>query len=391
MGRLTIWMQRYFLVGYIPFFVGTLILPIDYRHVYAVNTLFLMLWVGISLRNHYASWLRHPLLVPTACLAGFSVIHFLGFALVAGQFSWLNVYYTVAYGMLFFLLSPIITVPISRKWLFRGLFGAMVGIGIVGLGTLFLGLTPVANPFELPWTMTVNRSYVSWMFWMAFMTAMIQSRYKLAVFFYVVILFNLARIIIGLSLVFVVVGAIISTTRRIAWTKVALGLVALSIASTILFSPLRLVFLRMVVPNLTTITTIDIYDQQTYKSDRSRLGLNIIGLRVIRDHGIWGTGAGRYWQVARMKVPDAYAYLRKSIATPHNTYTYMWATFGILGLCLYLWIFYRMGQGLKGQPLMQLGGVLLLLYLCISEPFSKPMSYFLIYTWLNSNPLNRHV
>ncbi|MBT5406630.1 MAG: O-antigen ligase family protein, partial [Gammaproteobacteria bacterium] len=327
------------LVYYMPFFVGSTMLPIDYRHIYAINLLFFFPWFCLNIRSNINLIKTSNITRISFILASFSLLHWGIFSTINHDFNWVNFYYSIAYGVQFFMFSSMLEKNINHQKCVMVLYRVFLVLGCVGLCSFFLGLTQVANPFELPYILNINRSYFSFMLWIIFVISVVQKRCLVSLFFFIVILFNLARIIIALSFAFICFKWLLDKVNRTKSMQLLLSMIIITVIAVSIFSPLQLVFKRMVVPKVNKVTTNDIYNQESYKSDHGRLRLNKIGIQVIQEHWAVGVGAGRYWELAEKYIPIEHSQLNLAVATPHNTYLYIIAIYGIFGGLLYMMIF----------------------------------------------------
>ena len=372
------------LVFYVPFFIGSTLFPMDYRHIYALNLIFFLPWFCLNIKSNINLIKTSKITKVSFLMVVFSLLHWLIFSVISYDFNWINFYYSIALGCQFYIFSSILEKKFNYTLCITGLFYAFIMLGCIGLLTFFFGLAPVANPFELPYVLTINRSYFSFMVWVVFMLSIIHKRYGMSLFFFVVILFNLARIIIALSFVFVGLKFLIDKLNRKKILKLFISMIAIAVTATVIFPPLQLVFKRMVIPKVNMATTNDLYNKDGYKSDHGRLRLSKIGIKVIQDHWFAGVGAGRYWEVAEKYIPEKHKSLNFVAATPHNTYLYTLAVYGILGAILYAIIFIEIIKKYRASKTHMVIIGLLSIYLLLAEPFTKPMTYFLIFMLLGA-------
>lgn len=365
-----------------PFFIGSTLLPIDYRHIYALNLIFFLPWFCLNIKSNINLIKTSRITKSSLLLAIFALVHWLLFSALNHDFNWINFYYSIALGCQFYIFSSVLEKKFNYKLCVIVLYRVFITLGCIGLLTFFFGLTPVVNPFELPYLITINRSYFSFMLWIVFMLSVIHKRYGLSAFFFMVILFNLARIIIALSFAFVGIKFLIDKLNRKEIMRLFISMIAIAVSATVIFSPLQLVFKRMVIPKVNMATTNDLYNKDGYKSDHGRLRLSKIGIKVIQDHWFAGVGAGRYWEVAEKYIPENHKSLNLAAATPHNTYLYTLAVYGILGGILYAIIFIEIIKKYKASKTHMVIIGLLSIYLLLAEPFTKPMTYFLIFILL---------
>ena len=380
--KLVTFIKNNYLAYYLPFFIGTTLIPMDYRHIYAINLLFFLPWFLLNIKSNINLIKTSKITRASFILASFSLLHWIIFSAINHDFKWLNFYYSISYGCQFYIFSSILEKKFNYELCVTILYRIFLILGCIGLCAFFFGLTLVANPFELPYILTINRSYFSFMLWIIFMISVVQKRYGISLFFFVVILFNLARIIIALSFVFVCLKWIWDKLNRKKTMPLLLSMIAITIVTTIFFSPLQLVFKRMVVTKINTVTTNDIYDKENYKSDHGRLRLNKIGIKVIQKHWGLGVGAGEYWKVAKEYVPKEHKQLNLAVATPHNTYLYTIALYGILGGLLYAIILIEIIKKYKASKTHMIIIGLVSIYLLLAEPLTKPMTHYLIFILL---------
>ena len=371
-----------------PFFFITLFFKVPYFYIYAIHLLYFFCIYILEFRQNLEFKNKSFLIKLSFCFFVFTIFHFCMQFFFELNFSSINFFYTLAMGCQFYFFSFLLNSKIDLDSSTKMLIFIMKVFSTIGLYGFFSGALQVANPFELPYILTINRSYFSFLIWLVFILCVNKKKYLSASFFYFVILLNFSRIIIFLSIIFFVTQLIIrKNISKKEFLTLSLMFIT-TIISVINVDPLKISFKRMFIIETSSLTNNNTSDIHGFKSDKNRLNYLKISLNVIKNNWLLGVGAGNYWKVANRFVDSKTFYLKKSIGTPHNTYLYYFAIYGILGLIFLILILGSLFYMFKSSKICILILSLFVIYLCFSEPLLRPMTYYILFLTLLSERFN---
>lgn len=149
--------------------------------------------------------------------------------------------------------------------------------------------------------------------------------------------------------------ALILTFSRTAWSGTLAGIVAALVLfreprlKKMLVAVLVVVILALAIPSPVQSRIISVFNMATDASSRSRFGLMISTIELIRDHPLFGVGMGAF-----STAYPAYRILgvKTALVKPHQLLLTMWAEAGILGIVSILLVFFawlRLWRG-KREP-----------------------------------------